>query len=401
MHVMTVLTMLRCWIADYAIIGHKARVEALLAAVIALLKGDTLTLTTLGRNRDGAALSKHKIKAIDRLLGNYHRYKELMGFYTAMAATLLMNVRKPVILVDWADTGVTTNDKLMILRAAVPVKGRSMVIYEEVHPESKYNNDKVHRTFIRRLMSLLPEGCKPIVVTDAGYRVPWYQDVLDHGGHFLGRVRGKVRYQDPETKDWSLISTLYAKATARIRHIGSTCLTVTKCFSCKLYLVRGQQRKTGKKRTARNKSRDAKYQLSYKTPWLLATSLPHERGTAKLIKRIYSQRMQIEENFRDLKSHRFGFGLRDACTKSPERGAILLLIAAVATLALWLLGFAGTTRGIARHFQANTIRNRAVLSIVYLGKEVWKNQKFIFTLEELNQAMEHLKKLLFEESQYA
>ena len=117
--------MLRCWIADYAIIGHKARVEALLAAVIALLKGDTLTLTMLGRNRDGAALSKHKIKAIDRLLGNYHRYKELMGFYTAMAATLLMNVRKPVILVDWADTGVTTNDKLMILRAAVPVKGRS------------------------------------------------------------------------------------------------------------------------------------------------------------------------------------------------------------------------------------------------------------------------------------
>ena len=111
--------------------------------------------------------------------------------------------------------------------------------------------------------------------------------------------------------------------------------------------------------------------------------------------------MQIEENFRDLKSHRFGFGLRDASTKSPERGAILLLIAAVATLALWLLGFAGTTRGIARHFQANTIRNRAVLSIVYLGKEVWKNQKFIFTLEELNQAMEHLKKLLFEESQYA
>ncbi len=32
MHVLTVLTMLRCWIADYAIIGHKARVEALLAA---------------------------------------------------------------------------------------------------------------------------------------------------------------------------------------------------------------------------------------------------------------------------------------------------------------------------------------------------------------------------------
>ncbi len=88
-------------------------------------------------------------------------------------------------------------------------------------------------------------------------------------------------------------------------------------------------------------------------------------------------------------------------TKSSERGAILLLIAAVATFALWLLGFAGTTHGIAKHFQANTIQNRAVISIVYLGKEVWKNQKFIFTLEKLNQAMEHLKKLLFKKSQYA
>ena len=75
-----------------------------------------------------------------------------------------------------------------------------------------------------------------------------------------------------------------------------------------------------------------------------------------------------------------------------EHGAILLLMAAIATFALWLLGFAGTTRGTARHFQADTIRDRAVLSMVHPGNELWKNPKCIFALEELNKAMEHLKR---------
>ena len=52
-----------------------------------------------------------------------------------------------------------------------------------------------------------------------------------------------------------------------------------------------------KRRTSR-----AKYRQMHRTPWLLATSLPHHRGAGTRIKRIYAQRMQIEETIRDLRA---------------------------------------------------------------------------------------------------
>ena len=41
----------------------------------------------------------------------------------------------------------------------------------------RYNNAKTHRRFLQRLKSVLPGGCCPIVVTDAGLRGSWFRDV--------------------------------------------------------------------------------------------------------------------------------------------------------------------------------------------------------------------------------
>ena len=89
--------------------------------------------------------------------------------------------------------------------------------------------------------------------------------------------------------------------------------------------------------------------------------------------------MEIEETIRDLKSHRFGFALRYARTKRSERLEALLLLAALATLVLWLLGLAASERQWGRHFQANTERRRNVLSAVFLGQELWRNHRFTVT----------------------
>ena len=136
----------------------------------------------------------------------------------------------------------------------------------------------------------------------------------------------------------------------------------------------------------------------HRTPWLLATSLAHHRGAGTRIKRIYAQRMQIEETIRDLKSHRFGFALRYARTKRLEA---LLLVAALATLILWLLGLAATDRQWVRHFQANTERRRPVLSTVFLGQELWRNHRFKVRLAELFDALKRLKFLVIQEASYA
>ena len=394
MHAMSLLDK---WLQRNAVIGHRARGHALVRVVGALLGGRKLALTHLGRHRAGRAFVKHHIKAVDRLLGNRHLHGERDGAYGAVAKTVLGGVVRPVILVDWADSAMT--HKHLILKAAVAVKGRAISIYEEVHPMRRYNNAQNHRHFLWRLKSVLPQGCRPIVVTDAGCRGPWFRDVEALEWDWVGRIRNQIRYLKPETGRWCFINSLYREATPRVRHIGWRCLSPQHRYWCRLYLVRAYR--CGPGRPRKRRSSRAKYRQLHRTPWLLATSLPHHRRAATRIKRIYAQRMQIEETICDLKSHRFGFALRYARTKRPERLEVLLLVAALASLILWLLGLVGLSRKWARHFQANTERRRPVLSTVFLGQELWRNQRFKVTLAELFVALKRLKLLVIQETQFA
>src|SRR5690606_40091519 len=81
-------------------------------------------------------------------------------------------------------------------------------------------------------------------------------------------------------------------------------------------------------------------------------------------------RMQIELTFRDLKSHRFGWGVEDAGCRSTKRVAVQLMLVAVASLVVMLVGIAAEAKGLQKQFQANTIRKRRVLSLVALGRAV-------------------------------
>jgi hypothetical protein len=85
---------------------------------------------------------------------------------------------------------------------------------------------------------------------------------------------------------------------------------------------------------------------------------------------LYRQRMQIEETFRDLKCHRWGFGLRYARCNSAARLETLLLLGALATLVVWLVGLAARALQLNRHLQANTERRRDVLSTFFIGREL-------------------------------
>ena len=394
---MHAMRLLEKWLQRNAVIGHQVREHALVRVVDALLSGGRLALTHLGRHRAGRAFVKHHIKAVDRLLGNRHLHRERDGVYGALARTILGGVARPVILVDWADSALA--HKLFILKAAVPVKGRAISIYEEVHPIRCYNNARTHRRFLHRLQCILPEGCRPIVVTDAGFRGPWFRDVEALGWDWVGRIRNRIKYLRPETGRWCFIHSLYRQATARVRHIGLRCLSRRHRYWARLYLVRAFRCRAGRPRKRRTPR--AKYRPMHHTPWLLATSLPHHRGAGTRIKRIYAQRMQIEETIRDLKSHRFGFALRYARTKRPERLEALLLVAALASFILWLLGLTAAERQWTRHFQANTERRRPVLSTVFLGQELWRNHWFNVTLAELFDALKRLKLLVIHEACYA
>ena len=78
--------------------------------------------------------------------------------------------------------------------ASLAVNGRSVTVYEEVHTLASKDKRRTHRAFLEQLQALLPAGCRPIIVTDAGFRTPWFKQV-EALGLGLGRS-GAQQAQD-------------------------------------------------------------------------------------------------------------------------------------------------------------------------------------------------------------
>lgn len=350
---------------------HAARLAALLAGVEALLQGRKLSVAGLGRALGGAAQTKHNIKRMDRLVGNTKLHEERSQFYAAQARLLIGTAMRPRIVVDWSDLNADRSAQL--LRAAVPVGGRALTVYEEVHPLKHLGNRGVQIRFLRRLKVMLPPGCCPIIITDAGFRSPWFQAVAALGWDWLGRVRNRDMVQFDGEHNWFHVKQLYGSARRRAEYLGRVRLVRSNPVRCAMYRVRrpkqGRIKRTcyGQRCQSAHSEKTARRQCE---PWLIVTSLPGGAHQVEKVIKLYALRMQIEEGFRDLKNARLGLSLCESRTKGAERLANLLLIATLATLTLWLIGLAAQRRGLQYQFQANTVRHRAVLSVFYLGAQL-------------------------------
>jgi hypothetical protein len=292
-----------------------------------------------------------------------------------MASRLIPNWMSPWIHVDWSCINATTN--LYLLRASLSVKGRSIVVYEECHPKKKENNHAVHQQFLKNLQAILPSCAAPIIVTDAGFRGPWFIAVREMGWHFVGRLRNKNLVLMEGTPTWQLSSLFFQQATGKPTYLGPALLTEEKQVPVQLVLYKGKSKKRHKRNLNKKISVSAKskrHSKAAKEPWLLVTSLPQIQDNPNHIVNIYRQRMRIEENFRDTKCPHYGLGLKDSLTRAPERMAILLLIAAIATFSAWLAGIITIHQGKAADFQAHSAKFTTSLSIVYLGREAIKKQ---------------------------
>jgi len=376
---------------------HLKRLEALLSAVESLLSGSFLAVTALGRGLNRTAYTKHNIKSMDRLLSNGHLHKEREAIYTALNHTLCASLSRPIILVDWSD--IVEQERLMLIRAALVMEGRAITLYESIYPLKKYNTPKTHRKFLKDLRAVLPEHCRPIIVTDAGFRGPWFKAVEAMGWAWLGRVRNCVKYRLHTRHQWRSTKDLYNRATSRICYLGKADLSVKRPYSCHLYLYKKRKQYRKAKRSvmhiAKHSNSDV-FEMQQKEPWLLATNLSPEEYSAKKIVQLYGKRMQIEEAFRDLKSDKFGFGITLSRSKNVERLNILLLIAAIATVCLWWIGVLAQQQGWHRHFQANTVVERRVLSIPFLALQVIQREDYFIRLSDLDESLTLLANLILE-----
>jgi hypothetical protein len=333
---------------------HGSRLKLFVRMVESVLRGRRLTPATVGRNVKGP-LPKHGIKCADRFLGNSGLWRERGHLFRALAARLLGSCSRPVILVDWTETMAAKHE---VLVAATPIGGRALPVYLEVHPLKKLGNAAVEEGFLRSLVEMLPAGCKPIVVTDAGFKGPFFDSLVALGWDFVGRVRGTAKAL---SSDGEVVTKeeLYAGATVTPRDLGRYGLFVGNPRSCRLVLVR-KRRKPGPKLPPPRCKEEREMRQAALDPWLLATSVTS--GDAAYIVSIYARRMQIEETFRDAKNHRFGWCLSDARTTTHQRTLMLLLLAIFAMAIATLIGLSAEAAGAHRAYQANTTFNQRVLS---------------------------------------
>lgn len=341
-------TILRCCIGEILDTLHATRCRRLLDAVEALVAGRRLTLTELARQWPGAEHVHAPLKALDRLLSNSHLHAESEGLQRAITARLLQGMPRPVLQVDWSP--LKKDGRWALLRASVAMGGRAMPVHEQVFPLKRMNHPAAQKEFLQQLARQLPTNSSPILVTDAGFRSDWFRAVQAHGWDYVGRLRSNTHTSPLEVDDWAPCGTLHASATAQPADLGPHRIVKGQPMTSRLVLYRG--RRTGRDKLTRagvpeQGGISKKARLAAREPWLLVTSLGADTHCAERIIAIYRTRMQIEEAFRDLKSHRFGVGFTDSLTRKSKRAGVLLLLNRLASFAAWMMAIAArNTRSV-------------------------------------------------------
>ncbi len=392
---MKVKSILNDLLADVTPDMHKVRRESLNASISSLISGASLSVTSLGRNIESDTSEKHQIKRSMRLCSNHHLHDEISNIYLNLCLKIIGQQSNPIILIDWSD--LDPRKDLFLLRAAVAVDGRSLTLYDEVHPLSRKEKPAVHKVFMNKLKSILPTNCKPIIVTDAGFRVPWFKLVESLNWDYIGRVRNKTFCLNATDKDWHPVKDLYQQATSTAKNLGRYQMARAKPIDCEMVVYRkdkkGRKDLTATGDRARKSKRSLSYAAREREPWLLATSLSLAKCSAKKIVKIYSARMQIEESFRDLKT---GLNFNESNARKQKRIEVLLLIGTIAQYLLFLLGMAVKILDKHRCYQANSIKERNVLSYQFIGLRAIKDRHLIFDENSFEFALSRLQVLILE-----
>lgn len=346
---------------------HRSRIPGYVSSVVVVMEGADLTLSRLARAQIGEGRMRAALKRADRLIGCARIEEEAKIVGQALMQRLVASGQPLTIAVDWSS--VAPAGKFVELRMVVswPGMGRGQTIYQQVHKKRKLASPRVQRDLLKQLEKWVPANYPLTVISDAGFVRPWFMQVESFGWSWIGRVRGKVCLK-PEGGEWAAVREHFPKATGKAQR-WINCQLTHHGWPCDAVVVR-------KSRT-RRKTYDrpghgptpkaaAEARASAKEPWILVHSKDLRSLRAEQIVALYSQRMQIEENFRDSKSLVLGMGLEVSLSRSARRLHALLLIGTLAAFLLWHIGQLAEAEGLHRRFRSTT-RQARQLSIISLA----------------------------------
>jgi hypothetical protein len=117
---------------------HAARWRTLHDVVVSSVSGHALGLVALAVGTPRTTKVRHRVKCADRLLGNNHLKAHRFDRYAALARRWLTELPQRLIVVDCPS--LTADMQWHWLRASIVCDGRSITLYEEVHPSCCENS---------------------------------------------------------------------------------------------------------------------------------------------------------------------------------------------------------------------------------------------------------------------
>ena len=372
-------------IADCKDYMHVTRWQRLVDLSSAALNGQALALTQLALGSASKTTVRHRVKAVDRLLGSPSFAAEHLDVYRTLAARWLTGASPLLIVVDWSS--LSADMHWHWLRASVVVEGRSITLYEEVHPRRHLAAYAIHQRFLERLACVLPaQRSAPIILTDAGFRGTWFALIKARGWHWVGRIRnrefvcrvtpGQCEAAAKKSPLWFPAKKLYADARAASEDLGLFDSTRNRPNRCRF--IRVKRLPTGRKHRypsgkEQRHTQSKKIAAAAREPWLLSCSPGLAHLSAEAVVSLYAHRMKIEQGFRDTKNERLGLGLTRSLSHGQQRLEALLLIGHIASIAKRLIGEAAKSmqlqlelisRKQAKHHQ------RAEISVLTIATRV-------------------------------
>lgn len=348
---------------------HSTRLQAVMDVAAGLTRSQELSISSIGRCLVSDAKLKHKIKKVDRLVSNKHLYSELSDIYSGLSSYVFKYLDKDSyvpIVVDLCYLKDTHD--MQMLSAEVATQGRTIPIYRDVF---EINNLKGRaQAFISKLIECIPKNRDVLLIMDAGFGDDWFEAIEANNFYWLVRARGGKFIKLSADYEWREARELFAQAPARAKCYNNAFITKRKSRPCRVIMKKGStvSKKKRPENLPRNyNSANGNYQRTAQEPWILATNLPESYDTTKIIN-AYKKRMQIEESFKDVKSHRYGLASRYIQTRCVYRWGVCMLLAAITQITLWILGVVGHAQGMQQEFSSNSTKHKKVFSYFYLGK---------------------------------
>ena len=301
------------WVVSVCAVSLRLSQAKTLATLVAsAMRVERVSLANLGRRMLGNA--KHQIKRCWRFCNNER--VEPADAMRGVVRRLTKKRKKPLLVaLDWVDVrGFQT------LVASAVLKGRSTPLCWASCEGHTYDGQRSRNAFEESLLlvlrSMVPETVKVIILADRGFgRCALAAFLRRQGFSYLIRIGPKV--------------------TVRLKGFHGKLLDypvskgIAKVLKDVAYRADGavSQHVVVRWKPGLPPERDE--------CWFLMTDLG---GTAHQLCALYARRMTIEQLFRDHKSKRNGWSLRDTQLETPQRLDRLLLILALAYLLLCGVG---------------------------------------------------------------